>query len=62
MIVRMLRRHLSYEPNQTYDIPEETAQLYVANGLAVPAEFGEPVGTPEPVKNKGGRPRNKPKE
>lgn len=73
MLITILRRHLSYEPNKAYDVPDETAQLYIRNGLAVPVETESVItmdeGTHIPaaavkkiLKNKGGRPRNKPQE
>jgi hypothetical protein len=75
MLIKFLRRHLSYEPNSVHDIEDEVAFLYVRNGLAVPAESKTPppvvtvdegMKFPDPivtvlVKNKGGRPPNKPR-
>lgn len=66
MLITILRRHLSYEADKQYDVPDETAQLYIQNGLAAPvieeADFGTDEIPAVVVKNKGGRPRNKPKE
>lgn len=73
MLVKFLRRHLSYEPNKVYEVEDTMAQLYVQNGLAAPVKAETVVTMDELadipaavaevlVKNKGGRPRNKPKE